>query len=287
MVHQLQLKGFQIIPLVFKHNNQIPQKDFEWDYISQKIDTKVIQNADVYIHLAGAPINKPWTKNYKSEIYNSRILGTSFLNKIITELEIKPKKFISASAIGIYPDPQIQPCAEDAEYGDTFLSRVCKDWENSALKIKNQGVEVSIVRTGLVFQPEDGLFPVINHGGKFKFYPTTGSPENVWSWIHVDDLVQIYVDLITDKLPTGIYNAVSPNPSSQKNAFKTLNHVSHSSSFYFSPNVPTWLLKILLGERSALANSNQTIIPQNLMNHGFNFKYPSIEEAFTNLIHGK
>jgi uncharacterized protein (TIGR01777 family) len=292
LVKELQAQHHTIIPLIHESNKQTLKKDFTWNIFSKKLDIKAFENVDCVIHLAGRNIGKPWTKTHKSSIYNSRIDGTNLLFQMFKEHNILPKHFISASAIGYYHDPVLDQTDESGLLGNGFLAKVCSDWEKAALQMESLGIKTSIVRTGLVLSNNGGVLPIMNKFRKLGVVPTTGSPKNIWSWIHINDLVNIYIDLIHNKLPNGIYNGVSPNPCTQGKIAKTIlletrNQKQSILPINFTPNVPAFLLKTILGERSILTLTNQNIYPSKLLNESFAFGFPTIELAIENLIHGK
>ncbi len=292
LVKELQAQHHTIIPLVHESNKQTPKKDFTWNIFSKKLDIKAFENVDCVIHLAGSNIGKPWTKSHKSSIYHSRIDGTNLLFEMFKENNIFPKHFISASAIGYYPDPILEKTDESCLPGNGFLAKVCSDWEKAALQMESLGIKTSIVRTGLVLSNDGGVLPIMNQFRKLGIVPTTGSPNNIWSWIHVQDLVNIYKGLVNNVLPSGIYNGVSPNACTQGKIAKNILLETKRKNqlilpIQFMPNAPAVVLKTILGERSILTLTNQNIYPSKLLNESFAFEFPTIEMAIENLIHGK
>lgn len=291
LVKELQAQHHTIIPLVHESNKQTHKKDFVWNIFSKKLDIKAFENVDCVIHLAGSNIAKPWTKAHKSSIYHSRIDGTNLLFEMFKENNIFPKHFISASAIGYYNDPVLEQTDESGAVGNGFLAKVCSDWEAATLQMESLGIQTSIVRTGLVLSNDGGVLPIMNQFRKFGIVPTTGSPNNIWSWIHIKDLVDIYIDLVQNKLPSGIYNGVSPNPCTQGKIAKnilleTKKQKQSILPINFTPNAPAFVLKTILGERSILTLTNQNIYPSKLLKESFAFEFPTIEMAIENLIHG-
>jgi len=292
LVEELKQQNHTIIPLVHESNNQSDKKDFIWNIFSKKVDIKAFENVDCVIHLAGSNIGKPWTKAHKESIYHTRIEGTNLLYETFKKHNILPKHFISASAIGYYKDPVFEKTDESGSVGDFFLSEVCSNWEKSALQMESLGIKTSIVRTGLVLSSDGGVLPIMNKFRKLGIVPTTGSPNNIWSWIHINDLANIYKSLVNDNLPNGTYNGVSPNPCTQGKIAKTIlleTKLQNQSilPIQFTPNVPAFILKAILGEQSILALTNQNIYPEHLLKESFTFNYPNIELAIENLIHGK
>lgn len=292
LVKALKERNHTIIPLINESNKRSGKKDFVWNVFSKKIDIQAFSEVDCVINLAGTSISKPWSKKYKQSIYDTRIEGAKLLFDTFKQNNLKPKRYISASGTGIYPDPTLTQTDESPLFGDNFLSEVCLDWEKHALKMKELKIETSIVRTGLVLSNEGGLFPIFSKFRKLGFIPTTGSSKNKWSWIHIDDIVNIYIQLVEGILPEGIYNGVAPNSNTQEEIARTVfeetrKNREHIIPFLISPNAPAFVLKLILGERSILTLTNQDIIPKKLIENNFTFSYPTISSAIHQLIHVK
>ena len=292
LINELKKRNHTIISLIHESNNQSGKKDFTWNIFSKKIDIQAFSNADCVVNLAGSNIAQSWSKKNKESIYHSRIDGNNLLFETLQKLDIKPKRFISASGIGYYNDPLLEKTDETGSHGSGFLADVCIDWEKTALQISTLGVETSILRTGLVLANEGGVYPVIAKFKNFGLIPTTGNSKNMWSWIHIQDLVNIYIAIIEGTLPQGIYNGVAPNSCSQGEiAKRIITEMKNANKFAlnlnFTPNVPAFVLKLIMGEQSILALTNQNIYPAKALNNGFDFQYENIQKAIHQLIHEK
>lgn len=292
LINELKKRNHSIVPLVHESNNQSGKKDFTWNIFSKKIDIQAFSDADCVVNLAGSNIAQSWTKNNKESIYHSRIDGNNLLFETLQKLTSKPKRFVCASGIGYYNDPLPEKTDETGSHGSGFLADVCIDWERTALQMSTLGIETSIVRTGLVLANEGGVYPVIAKFKNFGLIPTTGSAKNMWSWIHILDLVNMYIALIEGTLPQGIYNGVSPTCCSQGQiAKRIITEMKNANKFAFNmnftPNVPAFVLKLIMGEQSILALTNQNIYPAKALNNGFDFQYENIQKAIHQLIHEK
>lgn len=294
LINELKQRNHAIVPLFHESNKQSGKKDFTWNIFSKKIDLQAFHEADCVVNLAGSNIAQSWSAKNKESIYQSRIEGNNLLFDAIQKLDIKPKRFISASGIGYYNDPCIEKTDENGSPGSGFLANVCIDWEKSALQMNTLGIETSIIRTGLVLANEGGVFPIVSKFKNFGLVPTTGNASNMWSWIHISDLVNMYVALIEGTLPKGVYNGVAPFCCTQREIAKRIiaetkngNKFNFNINLNFTPNVPAFILKLAMGEQSILALTNQNIEPLNALKNGFNFQFPSIEEAMHHLIHEK
>lgn len=265
--------------------NHVPKNTFLWNPEKNEIDMKAFDGVDTVIHLAGASIaNKRWTESYKQTILNSRTLSSQFLlNCLIQSGQIAQiKKYISASAIGIYPSGKTETISEHSDLGEGFLPEVCKAWEHTAELWKNEGVSCSIVRIGLVLSNDAGLLYELLKPSKFYLYPVLGNSKYNWSWIHLEDLCKIIFELATDKLPNGTYNGVAPEISTQLNFLKTL-RISQRKAFGIFPPVPGFILRLFMGERSQIILSDQKISAQKLLDNGFVYSFPTLTSALNDL----
>jgi len=292
LINELKKRNHSIFPLIHESNKQSDKKDFTWNIFSKKIDIQAFSDADYVVNLAGSNIAQSWSVKNKALIYHSRIDGNNLLFDTFQKLEKKPKRFICASGIGYYKDPIFDRTDETGQPGSGFLADVCIDWEKSALQMNTLGIETSIVRTGLVLANGGGVYPVISKFKNFGLIPTTGSSKNMWSWIHILDLVNMYIALIEVNLPQGIYNGVAPNSCTQGEiAKRIISEMKNANKFIvnlnFTPNVPDFALKRIMGEQSILALTNQNLYPAKSLNNGFSFIYDDIEKAIHQLIHEK
>lgn len=288
LTHELRKRGHQTFALRHEDNNRNHEKDLTWSIKFNYVNLKGFEDADVLIHLAGANIAKPWTKKHKEDIFLSRVRGTELLVDEILAQNIRIKHFISTSAIGYYEDPGVH-LAENSPPGSGFLSEVCMGWEKPLERLKNTHIQSSVIRTGLVLSNEAGVFPTLNMTLKLGVVPSTGSKSNIWSWIHLSDLVNIYADLAEGKITPGTYNGVAPHFTTQG---EMINEIFKNAPFprkrlnpfTFSPNVPAWFLKLVMGERSQIALSSQGVCSISLLQNGFSFQFKRIEDAVKDLL---
>lgn len=215
---QLKQSGFDVEFLKRRFiNNAVDQKDWSSRKNIFWSNPEILEKAHAVIHLAGANVGSPWTKKYKNEILNSRKLGTEAVMKACADCQTPPKHIISASGIGFYPENTHLLLNETSESGQGFLAEVCKTWEQGIFGHKIPGVVASCLRTGIVFSNNSKVFSVSNL--QFQFFGMVGSvgrPNNIWSWIHIDDLCSMYLALIRGTMAPGIYNAVAPHPALKK-----------------------------------------------------------------------
>ncbi len=255
------------------------QKRFE-DYIvldrddSEKDILKKLENVDVVINLAGAPVVQKWDEEYKKLLVSSRIDTTRKLVNAINKSDVK--QFISASAIGIYPNDK--PCDESCkEVARDFLSDLVQEWEIEAKKCEKI---TTILRFGVVLGVDGGAFGTMLPTFKFGLGGTIGNGSMMTSWIDIDDVMGIYEFVIQKKLG-GIFNAVSPNPITNFAYTKAIGKVLHRPTVF---PLPIMVAKMLFGEGSIVLTGSKEIYPKALLNSGFEFKYPDISSSLKHLL---
>ena len=285
-------KNYKVIILSRKVASQQPINEnllyAEWDIPNQIIDKAAIERADYIIHLAGAGIaDKRWTKKRKQEIIVSRVKSGELLTKTLQEIPNKVKAVISASAIGWYgADPVIpnpKPFTEDDPADSSFLGETCKQWEESTEPVTQLGKRSVKLRTGIVLSKQGGALKEFEKPLRFGIAAILGNGRQVYSWIHIDDLVRLYITAIEDDNMRGAYNAVTPKPVSNKELTLQLARTK-KGSFFIPVYIPSFALKIALGEMSIEVLKSATVSCDKIHYSGFTFLYPTIEAALKNLV---
>lgn len=257
----------------------------QWDLRSGTIDQDVIGSVDHIIHLAGAGVaEKRWTAARKKEIRDSRVLSGELLVKALQTMPNKVKSLISASGIGWYgPDPGAGFTGfveSDPAYAD-FLGTTCVEWEASTQPLSAIGVRVVAMRTGIVLSREGGAYPEFMKPIRLGVEAILGSGKQIVSWIHIDDLVNIYIKAIEDDRMKGAYNAVAPQPVSNRELIKTMSNAK--GGFHIPVKVPEFALKMLLGEMSIEVLKSTTVKPEKLLAMGYVFQFPDLSSAINEL----
>lgn len=254
---------------------------YYWNPEQGKIDENCLYNVDVIVHLAGANIAKRWTNVYKQEIIESRVLSSELLYNLLRKTSNQVKQFISASGTAIYPESFTKVYNETTlATEDSFLSNVVKKWEESANRFQGLDIKVCKIRTGIVLSNDGGALPEMVKPIKMGFGAAMGNGRQMQSWIHIKDLVSMYCFTIENNLE-GIYNAVSPNPISNKELTKIIAKTLKKPLFL--PNIPQFVMKLILGEMSYLLFSSKNLSADKIQSHGFKFKFPQIDEALNDL----
>jgi uncharacterized protein (TIGR01777 family) len=256
---------------------------YQWNPSKGEIAPNALQDAHAIIHLAGAGVaDHRWTKSYKKEIYESRIGATKLLFQEIKKHQIPLHKFVSASAIGIYGNDTTYSVKEDDSAASNFLAQVCVDWERESSRINELNIPTCIIRVGVVLSSKGGFIKEV--GKPIQYYAGTvlGSGKQMLSWIHINDLVNLFAAAVTRDSMKGIYNGVSPNPVS----FHEITHklAQRMNKPILLPNVPEIALKIMMGEMYSMLIANQHVSAQKILNEGFEFQYPDIDSALANLV---
>jgi len=258
----------------------------KWDIEKQSIDMDAVAKADYIIHLAGANVGeKRWTGKRKKEIVDSRVKSGELLVKVLSGKTNKIKAVISASAIGWYGPDEFSIYKSfsetDPAYKD-FLGQTCAQWEKSITPVAQFNKRLVILRTGIVLSNEGGAFPEFKKPLSFGLATIPGTGKQVISWIHIDDLVRVYIYSIENEKLKGIYNAVAPRPVPTKQLVLELARTK-KKTFFIPVYVPSFVLKIVFGEMSIEVLKSATVSCKKIQNERFTFLYPSIESAIRQL----
>ncbi len=253
-----------------------------WDYETSEKWEEYLNGKNAVIHLAGESIaGMRWNSNYKKSIFNSRIISTRKLVNAIEKVEQKPSIFISASAVGYYGNAGNDELTESSKNGNDFLAEVCNDWELEAEKVEQFNLRSVSVRTGIVLDKESGALKKMLLPYKLFLGGSLGSGNQWFPWIHIDDLINIYLYILNNSSVDGPINASSPNPVTMKVFSKKLGKILHRPSFF---NVPLFALKIAIGEAAESVVASQRVIPEKLLKNGFKFKFEKIDGALKDLL---
>ena len=256
----------------------------EWMTPTSKPETE-LQGIDAIIHLAGASINDGrWTHAQKQAILQSRIEGTKEIVRIVAALDEKPQLVISGSAIGIYGEDRTITYSETTPLPNVtnFLGNVCVLWEKEAEPLAEMGVRLAFMRTGVVLSNEGGAFPLMKLPYTFGVGGRIGSGTQWVPWIHVEDLVRLFVYVLDTSTIEGPVNGTAPHPVTMDEFGKTIATVMHRP--HWAP-APEPLMKLALGEKSVIVLEGAKVVPTKALEHGFTFRYETLTPALKDLLH--
>ena len=254
----------------------VSREDFSLS--DEEFSAKIVEGADAVINLAGAPISKKWNETWKKEILDSRRLTTGKFVRAMATAKVRPVVFINASATGIY-DSIGTHTETSAAFSDSFLGRVCREWETEALSAESF-TRVVLMRTGMVLGKNGGAlekmyFPFsIGIGGKI------GNGRQIISFIHLEDLVNVYLFALETPSLTGVVNAVSPFPVTNAEFTDTLGKVLNQPTWM---TIPAFALKLLYGEGAQILLEGQKVLPEKLESAGFRFLFPTIRNSLVQI----
>ena len=265
-----------------KLENKTDYKGFYWNPNENEIDSKAIEGVDTIINLVGASIAERWTPEQKKKILKSRTETANLLYTCLQENEHEVKNLLSASAIGIYPSSlEKLYTEEDQGVDDSFVGEVVVKWEEAVDNFKDLGIEVAKIRIGLVLAKNGGMLQKLKEPVNFNVGSPLGNGKQWQSWIHIDYISGIFMFALEKEL-TGVYNAVAPNPVTNK---ELVNEVaSQMGKPVWLPNVPKVALKLVLGEMSRLVLSSQLVSSDKIEQEGYIFKYVNLSKALEDLI---
>ena len=275
LVGHLKSEGHTVQRLV--RRAPVASDEVQWDPQTGFVDLAPLAGVDAIIHLAGAGVgDKRWTKKFKSEILNSRLLGTTAIAKAVAEL--KPQVFISASAIGWYGESGNRAVVETDRVGDDFLAAVCREWEGAADLAGD--IRIVKIRTGLVLDPTGGALGKMLPLFRLGFGGKLGSGKQWWSWITLHDQIRAIVFALENPI-SGAVNVTSPNPVTNQEFTSALARALHRPALF---PAPAFALKIALGGFSSEVLGSKKVIPHVLQEAGFTWDYPHITEALNQLV---
>ncbi|WP_066374983.1 MULTISPECIES: TIGR01777 family oxidoreductase [unclassified Anabaena] len=240
-----------------------------------------IAGCDGVVHLAGEPIaEKRWTPQQEQEILNSRKLGTQKIVEAIAKANPKPRVLVNTSAIGYYGTSETATFDESSTPGNDFLAQVCQAWEAEAEKVKQAGVRLVILRFGIVLGLGGALGKMITPFKLFAGGPI-GSGRQWFSWIHLEDVVNLIIQALTNPQMEGVYNATAPNPVRMNDLSQTMGKVMNRPSWL---PVPGFALEAMLGDGARVVLEGQQVLPKRTLESGFQYQYPNLEPALKEIL---
>ncbi len=286
LVKELYQNGYSIVLLtrrVIDKIDDIEVHSILWDSeqprdIKDELDSITNKTKYILINLAGYPIAQSrWSEDVKKKIINSRVNGTEYLAKEMCDEDSNVSLFISASAVGYYGDTK-EKVNEDSPKGEGFLSNVCEKWEAASLHSK---VETKIIRIGVVLSQSGGALEKIKLPYKYFLGGPIGSGNQYVPWIHIEDIVKGIIYIIESKPKAKVFNMVAPEAVTMSKFSKEIaNSMSRPNLF----PVPSFILKLMMGEMSSMVLEGQNVIPNSFLNSGYNFEFQVVNKALENMV---
>ncbi|KAB1063437.1 TIGR01777 family oxidoreductase [Salibacter halophilus] len=255
-------------------------ESYSWDPASGEIDESAIKGCDYIVHLAGAGVaDERWTEERKKIILNSRVDSTKTLVEALKGSDHQPKAVICASAIGYYGfRTTSKELTESSPAGDEFLASVTKKWETETDKFRDSGIRTAQIRIGIVLSKKGGALDAMT---KPPLLSPLGTGKQWMPWIHIDDLTNMFYHAIKNDSMNEPFNAVAPNPVSNKEFTKLL--AKKSKKLYLPIPVPPFALKMVMGEMAGMVLEGSKISCEKIVETGFQFKFDDVEKALDDL----
>jgi uncharacterized protein (TIGR01777 family) len=253
----LQQRGDEVIPVSLRRDDEIPL-------------------GDAVIHLAGENVAQRWTDDARERIEQSRVQGTRRVVQAINASAHKPP-LISASAVGYYGPHGDETVDEDTPAGDDFLAQICVAWEQEAEQAETR---VVLVRTGVVLDPGGGALSKMMTPFKLGAGGPVAGGRQYMPWIHVDDVVGIYLNALDDPNWSGPVNATAPEPVTNRTFSKALGKALNRPAF--AP-IPGAAIRLLYGDMAQIVTSGQRAVPRRTLALGYSYKHQNLEEALKNV----
>jgi uncharacterized protein (TIGR01777 family) len=285
LVHALRDRGDTVTVLSRSPDQARAALDVDaqaWDPPAGPAPAAALAGRDAVVHLAGEPVAQRWTAQVKQAIHDSRETGTrNLVAGLRAAGEDRPRALIAGSAVGYYGKRGDERVPESTPPGDDFLARVCVAWEREADAATELGVRVVHIRTGVVLDKTGGALKTMLPPFKLGVGGPVAGGDQYLPWIHVDDLVALYLRALDDDTWTGAYNGSAPEPVTNKAFSKALGRALHRPAV--AP-VPAFALRLLYGDMAEIVTEGQRAVPERALAAGFSFGHPDLDEALADAV---
>jgi uncharacterized protein (TIGR01777 family) len=283
LTHALLNKGYQVSHLSRSPGKDSQVKTYLWDVAKGQIDATCLNGVDTIVHLAGAGIvDGRWTKKRKKLLLESR---THSIKLVYDLLKQQPnhqvKQVISASGVGYYSNRGDELLTEDSPPLHDFLATCCVEWEKAVDEGRKLSLKVTKFRTGVILSTKGGALPPLALPVKFGLGTALGTGKQYIPWIHMNDAVAMYLHAIDGRLAPDVYNMAAPNPVTNKEFTRAV--AKQLRKPYWLPNVPAFMLKLLMGEMSAVVLGSNRTSAQKVQDAGFTFEFENVRDALKDI----
>jgi uncharacterized protein (TIGR01777 family) len=244
-----------------------------------------LEGAEVVVNFTGKSVQCVHNEKNKAEIVASRVDSVQALGEAMKRCRRLPKVWVQCSAVGYYGNQGLPVCDETGGVGTTFLADVCAHWERTFEAVRPQSVRPVVFRLAMVLGKDGGAFPPLAKVARLGLGGRAGDGRQGVSWVHIDDLVAMFVWAIKDPAMRGTLNACAPEPISNDDFMRTLRSVLRRP---WSPPVPRWMLKIVapvvMRTDPSILLEGQFCVPAALQRAGFEFTHPKLAGALGDLV---
>lgn len=282
LIFKLQKAGHTVSILSRTPKNIKDVKVFLWDVSKGTIDRESLKGIDTIIHLAGENIGgKLWSEKQKKEIIDSRVKSTELLYHAIKEGNSPIKNFISASAVGYYGDCGEEILTEDTPSGFGFMAECCRLWEHAVDAGKGLGLRIVKLRIGIILAKDQGALASLAKPIRFFAGAPLGSGKQWMPWIHLHDIVNMFIKAVENPTMLGAYNACAPFPVTNKTLTKAVAAKLHRPVWPI--HIPEKMIRLLLGEMSEVVFISTNASAEKILETDFRFKYTQLDEALSDI----
>jgi uncharacterized protein (TIGR01777 family) len=253
-----------------------------WDPMAGPAPAAALAGRDAVVHLAGEPVAQRWNAKVKQAIRDSRETGTRNLVAGLRDVgSDRPSTLVSSSAVGYYGAHGDERVPESTPAGDDFLAGVCVIWEREAQRASELGMRVASIRTGVVLDTAGGALKTMLPPFRLGVGGPVAGGDQYLPWIHVDDLVALYLHALDDPSWSGAYNGSAPEPQTNKDFSKALGRTLRRPAV--AP-VPGFALRLLYGDMAEIVTEGQRAVPERALAGGFEFTHPDLDEALADTL---
>lgn len=246
---------------------------------------QALENAEMLINLAGKSVNCRYNQKNREEILNSRVKTTKILGEAINACQNPPRLWINSSTATIYRHAEDRPMTEEnGEIGTGFSVNVAKEWEHAFFSFECPKTRQIALRISIVLGDDGGVITPYKNLVKFGLGGVQGSGNQMFSWIHIEDLFNIILFLNKREDLNGVFNCASPNPITNREFMTSLRKKMNKTIGLPSPS---WLLElgaIFIRTETELVLKSRWVIPERLEMSGYQFTYPTIDKALTDIL---